>query len=123
MDWLACHQLTPELAERIAGIDAVVFVDAAAGQTPGSVAVTELRSSGQPTALAHTADPPALLGLARALYGHAPHAWLVAIGAGSFELGEGLSEPVAAAVPHAVAVVRGLFRHGRARPGHPRRDC
>ena len=81
VELLACHQLTPELAERLAGVDVVVFADAATAQEPGSVVVTELQPGAEPTALAHSADPQALLGLARALYGRAPRAWLVAIGA------------------------------------------
>lgn len=38
-DVLACHQLTPELAEQLAAAALAVFVDAAAGAPAGSIAV------------------------------------------------------------------------------------
>ena len=42
-DVVICLQLTPELAERLAVVDLVVFIDAAAGIQPGSIAVTQLQ--------------------------------------------------------------------------------
>src|SRR5947199_6179560 len=63
-DAFHCHQLTPELAERIATVDLVVFVDAAAGRQPGSVIVTPVRGSLEAmTGLAHHVDPGELLAM------------------------------------------------------------
>lgn len=33
---IACHQLMPELAERISQTDLVIFIDAAVGTSPGA---------------------------------------------------------------------------------------
>lgn len=106
---IACHQLMPELAECIATADLVIFVDAAADIQPGSVVVRKIQgTSALSSGLAHTADPVALLDLARRLYGRSSAAFLVTVGISSFALGEGLSEVVAAALPEAVATVRRL---------------
>ena len=86
------------------------FVDATLGVPPGKVAVVRLEagSAGQ-GALVHHVDPAQLLALAGQLYGRAPEAFLVTIGAASTELGEGLSQLVAAAVPNAVAAIHSLL--------------
>jgi hydrogenase maturation protease len=108
-DTVACHQLAPELAQRLAAVDLVVFVDASAAGRPGSVTVTALDSARGPlTAISHHVDPGELLVMAARLFGRSPQAFLVAVGAGSLELGDGLSDAVAAALPHVIATVRHL---------------
>lgn len=112
---LECHQLLPEVAERLAEADLVVFVDAEIGPLPGSVMVTRvlgLIAATRETALGHHVTPAALLALSAQLYGRAPDAFLVTIAAGSLELGDTLSEPVAAALPLAAATVWGILRGG-----------
>jgi hydrogenase maturation protease len=107
---IVCHQLTPELAECIAAVDLVIFVDAAVDVQPGAVVVREIQgASTLSSGLVHTADPSALLDLARKLYGRSPEAFLVAIGVGSLALGERLSDAVALALPEAITVVRRLI--------------
>jgi len=106
---IACHQLLPELAERIAGVTLAVFVDAEAGREPGRVVVARVQAAAHLAAdLIHHVDPAALLFLASRLYGHAPPAHLVTVGAAAFELGAPLSQTVAAALPQIVATVRQL---------------
>jgi hydrogenase maturation protease len=109
VDALACHQLTPELAERFAAAARVVLIDAAAGLEAGRVSVTRLQPAPAPAStLGHHVEPAQLLHLAQALYGRSPEAHLVTVGAGSLELGEGLSPPVVAALPEVIAIVRRL---------------
>ncbi len=88
IDAVCCHQLTPELAERLAAVDLAVFIDASVGVPPGDVAVVRLGAgaAGQ-GGLVHHVDPAQLLVLARQLYGRAPEAFLVTVGAASTELG------------------------------------
>ena len=114
VDVLECHQLAPELVERLAEVDLVVFVDAEIGPPPGSVRVTRvgLVAAMRETALGHHVIPAALLALSAQLYGRAPDAFLVTVAAGSLELGDTLSEPVAAALPLAAATVWGILRRG-----------
>ena len=86
-----------------------MFVDAAAGIQPGSVVITPVRGTAGPASgLVPHVDPGALLALSAKLYGRAPKAFLVTVGAGSLALGEGLTEPVAAALPKVIAAVRQL---------------
>ncbi len=106
---IGCHQLLPELAESLAAVDLVVFVDAEAGIQPGSVVVTPVQSApALSSGLVHHVDPGALLLLSQKLYGRSPEAFLVTVGASSLALGEGLSETVAAALPKVIATVRQL---------------
>jgi hydrogenase maturation protease len=109
VDAIACHQLTPELAERFAAAARVVLIDAAAGRDAGAVSVIRLQPHPAPSStLGHHVEPAELLRLARTLYGRSPEAYLVTVGAGSLELGEGLSAPVTAALPEVIATVRRL---------------
>ena len=109
VDVIVCHQLTPELAECIAAVDLVVFVDAAVNIQPGAVVVREIQAtSALSSGLVHTADPASLLDLARKLYSRLPRAFLITVGVSSLALGEGLSDTAAAALPEAIAAVRRL---------------
>ena len=106
---IACHQLTPEFAELFAAAERVVLVDATACGEAGGVSVMALQAGpGRPSRLGHHVEPSELLAMAQALYGRAPEAYLVTVGAGSLELGEFLSQPVAAALPDVIATVRRL---------------
>ncbi len=108
---LVRHQLVPELADDLRDRAVVVFVDAATTLKPGAVAARRLAApeAAQPPGLTHHCDPDALLLLVERLYGARPRAFLVTVGAASFELGEELSPPVAAALPEAAAAVRRLL--------------
>jgi hydrogenase maturation protease len=103
---LAVHQLTPELAERIAEADAVIFLDADATLPPGEISVTPIEPA--EVQLTHHAAPAGLLHLARTVYGVAPKAWLIGMGGEDFDLREGLSPAAAHAVERAVEAAAGL---------------
>jgi hydrogenase maturation protease len=107
---LALHQLTPEVALMLSQADGVIFVDARAGESPGSVRAAEVRP--QPTAagFTHHVSPEAVLALAQSLYGAQPRAALVTVAAESFALAEELSPTARRAVPRAVRLIRGLVR-------------
>jgi len=86
----SCHQLTPELAEPVSRAAAVVFVDAALPGI-GSVRLRRLRPMTAAAVGSHDCAPESILGLAGALYGRVPPAWLLALPGEDFGLGEGLS--------------------------------
>lgn len=104
---LAVHQLTPEIAERLAAARAVFFLDADARVPPGEIAIAALPAADalarQP--IEHYAAPAELLRLAREAYGARPDAWLVSLGGSRFEIGSGLSEAASQAVSRAIAEV------------------
>jgi hydrogenase maturation protease len=92
-EFISCHQLGPELAERLAASDFVLFLDAACDGEPGTVHVEHLSpTGGEASSITHHVLPAALLELAHALYGRAPRAMLVTGVGASFENHEGLSE-------------------------------
>jgi hydrogenase maturation protease len=105
---LARHQLTPELAEAVAGADAVFFVDAAADLEPG-VRVRPVCSGGSRSVLGHVSSPAELLDLAAALHGHRPPAWLVSIPAADLGFGEELSPAATHGMDEALRHIRQHF--------------
>lgn len=111
---VAVPQLVPELAEPFAEAERVVLVDASRGEAAGVIRVRQVEpsaASGEP--MIHAYDPSTLAAWAARLYGRAPEVHVVAVGAESFGLGEGLSPAVAAAVPEVLRTVAGLFAGGR----------
>jgi len=103
---VACHQLNPELAEAVAETRAVIFVDAAVDLVPGEVKVTSVTPDRfSPASITHQMKPAALLATASELFGQAPPAKTVAIGAMSFDMGMQLTPPVRGAVWHAMKVI------------------
>ncbi len=105
---LTPHQLLPELAPDIAAARVVVFIDAAPDVPAGEVRCQPVDPSAAPR-LDHILSPAALVGLGLAVFGHAPQAWLVEVGAASFDLGGALTPLVASAVPRAAELVRTLI--------------
>lgn len=104
-------QWTPELAESISAADVVIFVDASAVLPPGAVQtrnVTPIPDA--PGSLSHQSSPAGLLALAKRLYEVIPsRAFLITIGAQSFELSETLSEPVQLAIPEVIQRIKAIL--------------
>ena len=104
-------QWTPELAESISEADVVIFVDASAILPPGAVQTRKLSPSPDaPGSFSHRSSPAGLLALAKRLYEAIPsRAFLITIGAKSFELSEELSDPVRLAIPEAMERVKAIL--------------
>lgn len=108
------HQLTPELALRVAETHRVIFVDACPAVQDGAIRVEPIyagEGNDQP-GVGHTGRPQDLLAMAATLYGAQPEAWLIAVPACSFEAGEPLSESAEAGVRDAVEAARRLLARG-----------
>ena len=108
VDMLAVHQLTPELAEPVSRADFVIFVDAAIGNTPGTVNSKRLEAQ-QTGVSTHHLTPAALLHLVERIYDRCPHAEALSITGQTFGLGETLSPVVQAAVPDLFAAIKELI--------------
>ncbi|RMH69890.1 MAG: hydrogenase maturation protease [Gemmatimonadetes bacterium] len=94
------HQLTPELADDLAQVDVVIFIDVSIDLAPGEFLATPVDPDTlESRPLTHHFSPTGLLALTKTVYGRAPLAHMLSIGAGSLEFGETLSEPVQAALP------------------------
>ena len=104
---IACHQLTPELAEPVSRAELVIFIDAAEAGIPGDLRCERVEAEGrEPDALGHHFTPARVLAYALALFGAKPKALIFSVVAASFEPGEHLSPVVEAAIPEVVAQIR-----------------
>jgi hydrogenase maturation protease len=90
---LAVHQLLPELAEVMAEVDIVIFVDAIriGDPTSAKIAFEPLSTEGDATIGTHRFSPQSLLSLSQQLYNANPVAYLLTIPAIDFTLGNPLS--------------------------------
>jgi hydrogenase maturation protease len=99
--------------ELLDGYDLFVLVDASPrGDAPGTVTVLEVdvpATQGQPVIDAHSLTPDAIFGLLSSLGGHPGRSLLVACEPADVEPGMGLTEPVRAALPHAVKAVEEIL--------------
>jgi hydrogenase maturation protease len=125
---LSRHVLTAELAEALAAVDRVIFLDAAAQGKPGEVQVHRLNPDATAiSTMAHFLDPRELLAWCETLYRRVPQAWLVSAAGHSFDYAcYTLSPAATAAVPAMLAEVRRLFdapllRSSRSEPSSPAR--
>ena len=103
-EYLALHQLTPELVEPISRADAVIFVDAEYGTTPGQITCSELSFSpsmiqGSSGAFTHHVNAPTLLETAMYLYDQRPTAYLYTMTGDNFDLGSSFSPAVELSLP------------------------
>lgn len=107
MHVIACHQLTPELAEPISQCRVAIFVDVKEGEPVGQLEWERVNASpATPSFFAHALTPTNLLALAQALYGSAPaQAYLLTARSVHFAHGQELSSAVEAAVSHAVTQI------------------
>ena len=114
------HQLMPELSLDISAAALVVLVDASHDLPAGTVTVTSVERAGDATTTwSHHLSPPSVVALAHELYGRAADVFLVSCGVESFEMGDGLSPAVEAALPRVVDAVAGLIASRAAeRPRH-----
>jgi hydrogenase maturation protease len=96
VDVVAVHQLTPDLADEVAGASRVVFIDALLDPDvrPGIVAVAALEPDPDPEPMTHHVGAGTILSLAGALYGYAPPAFSVTVAIESTEPGAVLGEAV-----------------------------
>lgn len=105
------QQLMPELAEDLAQLDAVLFIDAWAAPAGAVPQLQRLSTVAGPAVGAassdsHRLEPAALLAVSLALYGRAPEAQLLLVPAIAFSHGTALSAELRAALPQARALLR-----------------
>lgn len=96
---VSTHQLLPELADRIAQAEKVVFVDATVEGEPGDIRVTAVFPQTIGTASTHQMSPGVLLSYVAELYGRCPPAHLITITGQDFGYTETLSPLLASKLP------------------------
>jgi hydrogenase maturation protease len=118
---IACHELTPELADAVASARRVVFVDAAV-DSGASVRLQRIGPADAASFRAHSGDPASLLALARDVFRRCPPAWLLKIPAFHFEFGGEFSAPTRRGLEAALAQIRSLLgRDGAVEAGRRER--
>lgn len=108
LEVIEVQELGPEHADVLDGASGVLFLDASVAGTPGEVRASRIVPRPAREAIMHALMPEEILGLARALHGHAPPAGLVTVAGREFAFGEGLSPEVEAALPRAREMARDL---------------
>jgi hydrogenase maturation protease len=88
---LPVHQLTPELADDMAQVDNVIFVDAVPSEGD-QVIIKTLENDSTKNGFGHTSSPEFLLYLTEKLYEKKPASYWILIPAINFEFGENFSE-------------------------------
>jgi hydrogenase maturation protease len=106
---LVRHQLAPELSEAISQARAIVFVDAALAGEGVGVKIVPLQGVSSARIDPHYSDPPAVLGLARELFGRSPPAWLVTVPGRCFDFGVPLSRLAERGVATALVEIQKLI--------------
>jgi len=115
---LRLHQLTPELAEGVSQVDAVIFVDAASADTgerrPVEIRVEEIGSKDAgPSAVSrfsHHLTPRVVVALAAQLYGARARAFSATLTGQTFDHGDSLSAAIRHALPEFITRIEGLVR-------------
>jgi hydrogenase maturation protease len=110
---ITCHQLTPELAERVSRSALVVFIDAEEREPVGAVSCRAVGPAATRTPFAHYLSPAALLALAAQLYGACPPAAVFSVSSTAFDCGERLSPAVVSALPELSERIRTLIANRR----------
>jgi len=105
---LKVHQLTPELAEAVSEVGLVVFVDAGAHGTPGTLTCEPVSASEADLRFSHDVTPTTLIQMAKTLYGKHPQAFLICVAGKVFEHGETLSPEMVGAIPQVILKIREL---------------
>ncbi len=106
---IKCHQLAPEMAEKLRDAALVVFVDAAVDGSPGEWDHQRLRAANSSAVFSHGPTPAALLALAADLYGASPEVHLFTVCGSAFGYGESFSPDVDRALPSVVAEIEALL--------------
>lgn len=111
MEIVVSHQWLPEQAEDLSRAHTAVFIDASVAVAAGEIRVESVSTAGESGGITtHVVTPERLMALARELFGEAPErAYLVTIGANSFETGSEFSEPVRKAIPIALQQIQDLL--------------
>jgi len=91
IDVVTLFQLYMEEAERLSGVDRVIFCDASVADVD-EVALLPVVPGDPRSITTHALPPPVLLGLCQMLYGPPPEAYALHMRGERFELGEGFTE-------------------------------
>jgi hydrogenase maturation protease len=105
LEVIVCHQLNPELAAVLYKSSYAIFLDAVAGDEPGTLNATPVARCDLSSAGMHHFEPGSLLALSQAIYGYAPPAMLITAATRSFDNGAEISKDVKQAAVKAAEAI------------------
>src|ERR1041385_6690986 len=79
VEFIARHQLTPELALLASRAEILVFLDAADSAQASEIKCEPVVAAQHAAPFSHECSPATILALASELYGRAPHAFIVSL--------------------------------------------
>ena len=91
VDVLVVHQLTPDLAETVANVDRVLFIDACIIPQREPIVIQRVETDGRASTATHACSPELIVGLSQILFGKSISAWLMKVGGECFDPGSELS--------------------------------
>lgn len=100
------QQITPELAEELAQLEDVLFIDAWLAPDLAKPRLTAIAPAAG-SAHSHQLEPAQLLAMCQALYGQMPRAHLLQVPAHSYEHGMEISPELQAVLPTARELLQG----------------
>jgi hydrogenase maturation protease len=103
---IASQQLTPEMADDVAESDFVLFLDAAAGEVPGTLRRMRVIPQRGPSGFTHQLTPASLLSAAEQLYGDAPEAISITLAGWCFDISNQLSPEAASRFPEMIRLTQ-----------------
>ena len=102
------QQLTPEIAEKVAAYDCVVFLDADAAAT--KLTIQPVRGAGSRSPLSHASSPAEIVALSRTLFAFSGAAVTCGIPARDFSAGKSLSLETQRVVREAAEELERLYQ-------------
>ncbi len=112
VETIACHQLTPDLADDCRGRDFVIFIDANCQLSPGQIEIQRLSDQPLPdNSLGHYCSPAEVLSWAKQLYDANPGGLVVSIGVASLDFGSELTSTANEAALKSVGILEDLIKH------------
>jgi hydrogenase maturation protease len=114
---IAVRQLTPEMAELLATVSLVIFVDVyPANEVESDVQIQQIDNTDVIGSMSHMGNPRSLLALTRALYGRVPQAFWVMVPGVNFEVKIALSPVAEQGVEVALQKIDHLIQSVRTAP-------
>ena len=112
-DIQAVHQLTPELAQKMALASLVVLIDASREGEPGELRLSHVSPSAASLNRVgtHYTTPEELAALTAGIYGLCPPVTVITMTGADFTIGEQLSSVVARRISSVCAAVRQVYTH------------
>jgi hydrogenase maturation protease len=112
LEVIVSHQLNPELAALLAESGHAIFLDAVAGDEPGTLRATPVEHCDLSSSGMHHFEPGSLLALSQAIFGQSPPATLITATARSFQHGYEISPEVRQAAATAAETIASVAASG-----------